>query len=99
MGRSLGDLVVSEVGVISTPEVTAYESTDDDKMLLIASDGLWEFLSSQAVADLAAALPTLAPSLVCKALVRRAAELWRAEEGDYRDDTTVVALSLPILGR
>lgn len=46
MSRSFGDLVAVHVGVISEPEVLTHRLTNDDKFLVIASDGVWEFISN-----------------------------------------------------
>ena len=52
MSRSLCDTVAHSVGVISEPEITEYELTDDDRVLVMGSDGLWEFISSEEVIEL-----------------------------------------------
>lgn len=49
MSRSLGDFVASQLGVISEPDFTQVELTPEDKFVIVASDGIWEFLSSQKV--------------------------------------------------
>lgn len=49
MSRSIGDSVAAQVGVISEPEVLSVELTREHKFLILASDGVWEFISSQAV--------------------------------------------------
>jgi serine/threonine protein phosphatase PrpC len=53
MTRSFGDLVAASVGVSSVPEVTCnpyhnpeYTMNHNDRIIVIASDGVWEFLSS-----------------------------------------------------
>lgn len=47
MGRSIGDYAVKAVGVIPTPEVIKYSFQSEDKFTILASDGVWEFISSQ----------------------------------------------------
>lgn len=47
MARSIGDYAVKAVGVIPVPEVTKYEFQSEDKFTILASDGVWEFISSQ----------------------------------------------------
>ena len=49
MSRSFGDEVAASVGVIAEPEVTEYLLTKNDKFLIMATDGIWEFMSSQEV--------------------------------------------------
>jgi len=46
MSRSFGDQVASSVGVISIPEIKEYYFSKNDKFIIIASDGLWEFIDS-----------------------------------------------------
>ena len=47
MSRSLCDTVAHKVGVISMPEITERKLTDDERAIVIGSDGLWEFISSK----------------------------------------------------
>ena len=46
MSRSFGDDVAHTVGVISQPEIFEYNLVNEDKFILLASDGIWEFISS-----------------------------------------------------
>ena len=47
MSRSLCDTVAHTVGVSSEPEVVERDLTDDDRVIVLGSDGLWEFIPSQ----------------------------------------------------
>lgn len=47
MSRSIGDEVSQTVGVISVPEIIAHDIQDDDIFAIWATDGVWEFISSQ----------------------------------------------------
>ena len=49
MSRSLGDFIASELGVTAEPEVTRLNLGKEDKFIVLASDGVWEFITSQAV--------------------------------------------------
>lgn len=51
MSRSMGDSVAESVGVWSVPEITQFELSSDDKIILLGSDGLFEFLSEQEIMD------------------------------------------------
>ena len=44
MSRSIGDEVAKKLGVIAEPEISQVKLTHKDKFILIASDGVWEFL-------------------------------------------------------
>ena len=46
MTRSIGDYVAQSVGVISEPEIIYKNLDENDKFMLIASDGLWEFIDN-----------------------------------------------------
>ncbi len=49
MTRSFGDEVAGNVGVIAEPEVTEFPLSENDKFLIMATDGVWEFMTSQEV--------------------------------------------------
>ena len=46
MTRSFGDRVAATVGVISIPEIKEFDFKEEDKFMIIASDGVWEFIPS-----------------------------------------------------
>lgn len=46
MTRSMGDKVGVQAGVIGEPELHEYDITIDDRYLVIASDGVWEYLTN-----------------------------------------------------
>ena len=50
MSRSLGDGLAHSIGVSSEPEVKQLMLNKDSKFIVIASDGVWEFLSNEQIA-------------------------------------------------
>jgi serine/threonine protein phosphatase PrpC len=46
MSRSFGDSMACRVGVNAVPEVKMFELQQDDKIIVLASDGVWEFLEN-----------------------------------------------------
>jgi hypothetical protein len=50
--RSIGDSVAEQIGVSAVPEVLVVELRRKHSFFVIASDGVFEFLSSQAVVDM-----------------------------------------------
>ena len=52
MTRSMGDGVAHSVGVTAEPETMQFTLGLNDKFLVIASDGVWEFLSNEDVANI-----------------------------------------------
>lgn len=93
MARSLGDTVAHTAGVISEPEISVVELTPADKLVVWASDGLWEFLSNQEVLDLIAGIDD--PKKAVDVLVAEANTRWMKEE-QVIDDTTVVVAFLEV---
>jgi len=58
MTRSFGDQVASTVGVMAEPgkinkikfeEIFEHKLSEEDKFLIVASDGVWEFIESDEV--------------------------------------------------
>ena len=49
MSRSIGDRIAIDLGVIPDPEVEDIVLTPLDKFIVIASDGVWEFMSNEEV--------------------------------------------------
>lgn len=100
MARSIGDHAVKGVGVIAEPEVMTHELREGgrDQFLLLASDGVWEFISSQEAVDIVGGELErgLGVSEACQVLIEQAAARWRDVEGDYRDDITALLIMLPI---
>lgn len=45
--RTIVDIFWLQVGVVAVPEVTEYHLTPKDEFLLLASDGVWEFIDNQ----------------------------------------------------
>ena len=89
MSRSLGDAVAHTAGVSSEPEFFEYEfnqSGREDLILVMASDGLWEFMSNQEVMDIA--YNTTEPRFAVDRLISESNERWMREE-QVIDDTTV----------
>ena len=46
MSRSFGDQVAGRVGVNAVPEISELRMTPQDKVIILASDGVWEFLEN-----------------------------------------------------
>ncbi len=88
MSRSIGDSVAHSAGVSSEPEFFEYEfnSGHEDVMMVVASDGLWEFMTDQEVMDMA--FQTTEPRYAVDKLISEANERWMKEE-QVIDDTTV----------
>ena len=97
MARSIGDHAVKAVGVIAEPVVSFQEITKDDDFVIFATDGVWEFISSQEAVKVVAENLDRGATRACQALIETAAAKWHEEEGDYRDDITALVVRLPLL--
>ena len=94
--RSIGDAIGETVGVVAEPEVLIKELCEGDKYIIIASDGVWEFLSNQTVLNMVSAYKS--PLKACKAVVNEAYKLWL--QYDVRtDDITMIAIYLEDMGK
>jgi serine/threonine protein phosphatase PrpC len=85
--RSLGDAVAHTAGVTSEPEI--FERTINPEghyFIIMATDGLWEFVSNMEAVALAATKKD--PQQAVDALIREANDRWMREE-QVIDDTTV----------
>ena len=92
----MGDRVAQSVGVTAEPEVKEFLLSLNDKFLVIASDGVWEFLSNEDVAQIV--LPYYeqnAPEAAANALVKASYKKWKQEE-EVIDDITVVIIFLEV---
>ncbi len=78
MTRSFGDRVAHSVGVSADPEVLEFTLGVHDKFLVIASDGVWEFLSNEDVAEIVYPFfEQNAPEAAANALVKAAFKKWK----------------------
>lgn len=98
MGRSIGDAVGAMVGVTAEPEIANRTLKPEDALCVIASDGLWEFLSSAQVIQMATQQLRKNPPVTEKSILDCAIYLsdearkeWLKEDL-YVDDITVIVL-------
>lgn len=98
MTRSIGDTVLSKYGVVAKPEVTVTRVVGGE-FLVVASDGVWEFMESDEVAEFVkkAWSEGVEAEQVAKQLVNEAVRRWRLNESVV-DDTTAVVVFLGGIG-
>ena len=90
MSRSIGDFVASSLGVI--PEPICFEETidKDTKFIILASDGIWEFLNNKKVVNIVWPFyEKKDPEGACKALIKEATDWWNKED-IVVDEITVI---------
>lgn len=87
--RSIGDEVAEQFGVFAEAEMITKELSEDDKIIVIASDGVFEFLTNQSVIDICAKFQD--PLEACRAIVAESYELWLQYEL-RTDDITIICV-------
>jgi serine/threonine protein phosphatase PrpC len=93
MSRSLGDACAKELGVSAVPEILCWPiKGHEDAYVLVASDGIWEFLENEEVAGILgqALRGGKPPKVAVEALVAKACELWEQHADEYMDDITAI---------
>ena len=90
MTRSFGDRVAATVGVMSEPEIKEFTYEEGDKFMIIASDGIWEFISSQECVDIIKNFYDKNDLKgCCEYLYQESSKRWLKEE-EVIDDTTLI---------
>ena len=94
MSRSFGDRVAHSVGVSEEPEIKEYTFCKEDKFFVVASDGLFEFISSHDIVDIIKDF-YLSGDIVgcCEYLYKLSREKWMKEE-EVVDDITMILVFL-----
>jgi len=102
MSRCLGDLLGhTDAGCSCEPEILERDVSPNDHILMLCSDGVWEFMSPQEAADIIAPYkePTQATTAADK-LAKNAWDRWIKEEGGaVVDDITAVLIYLQHVGK
>ena len=91
MSRSIGDFIASKLGVIPEPKFLEEKIDKDTKFIVVASDGIWEFLDNNTVKNMV--MPFYEkndPNGACKELNKKSTEFWNQEDVVVDDITVVV---------
>ena len=92
MSRSFGDGIAHSVGVISEPEITEYSFLNEDKFIILASDGIWEFISSDECVNLVKDFYVKKDIIgALNFLYKEASKRWIIEE-EVIDDITLIII-------
>lgn len=85
--RSIGDSLAESLGVVAEPEISEHTINHNDRILICASDGIFEFITTKTCIEIA--LLYNDPLEACKALVGESYKLW-IEREDRTDDITII---------
>ena len=77
------------IGVFAEPELVSKKLREQDQFICLASDGVWEFLSSQRVVDMV--LRFTSPLEACHAVVAESYRLWLQYDVRTDDITMILA--------
>ena len=90
--RSLGDSGCKSIGVISKPDIKRYEISNHDRFMILATDGIWQFISNQEAVDLV--IKTVKEGKqdeVCDVLIEEATRRWKLN-CESTDDITILVI-------
>jgi len=91
MSRSFGDKLASTVGVVSVPEVKRFVYGPADKFIVLASDGVWQYMcNEEVVAFVGGYYDNGICEGVCQRLVDRAVDKWKKRDNVVDDITCVI---------
>ena len=95
MTRSFGDQLAATVGVVCEPEVKEYFVKEEDKCVVIASDGLWEYVSNEKCVEFAQEYygNNVMREELTEVLYREAKKKWKEYDVNV-DDITIVVVEL-----
>ena len=78
MSRSIGDFAASKEGMISDPEIIEFMLNDNVKYLVIGSNNIWEFLSSEDVMNIGYKYyDVINPNIFCNDLIQKTIEKFK----------------------
>ena len=94
MTRTFGDEVGAYVEVVYNHEVFEYKITAEDRAIIIASDGLWEYMSNKEVTDVVKKIiNTDDPDYIVNELYNESITRWRLKDQGI-DDITIICILL-----
>ena len=91
MSRSFGDQIAHSVGVVVSPEILEHHFCEEDKVILLASDGIWEFLENEEIVNIIKKYyeeNNAADAL--EEIYKEADKKWRENEGIVDDITAII---------
>jgi len=96
MSRCIGDLMGhNECGITCEPEVSEHEVKSTDFVLLVCSDGVWEFINPTEAVQIVNQFESGKAMVAAERLAKEAWDRWIKEEGGaVVDDITVIMVNL-----
>ncbi|KAK9813390.1 hypothetical protein WJX73_004693 [Symbiochloris irregularis] len=94
--RSIGDFVAAGIGLSSQPDVIQYQVRQQDRYLVLCSDGMIEFMSNRKIISSIHRLAQqgLQPEDIASHLVVEARQKWIKRSPDFIDDCSIIVVLL-----
>ncbi|GFP96808.1 probable protein phosphatase 2c 34 [Phtheirospermum japonicum] len=91
VSKTFGDYFIKDFGLISEPELTQRWISSKDQFVILATDGVWDFISNQEAVEIVDLTPKRAKS--AKRLVERAVCAWKHRGiANVMDDISAIYL-------
>ena len=91
MTRSIGDVCGEDAGIVPDPEIRRYKlDPKKQSFLVLASDGVWEFLSSEDVVAIVSQFDSTTTQEAVEAVVEAAVGKWKQFSPFAIDDITCI---------
>ena len=91
MSRSFGDQIAHSVGVVVDPEILEHNFNEEDKIILLASDGIWEFMENEEVLNIVKKYyEQNNTEEALEEIYKEADKRWRENEGIVDDITAII---------
>ena len=92
VSRSIGDTEATKLGVLAEPEFNLKTLKSNMKYIVIASDGIWEFLNNKDVSEIIKPFYNAGDAKgAVEELIKQSREKW-ASDGESADDITVIII-------
>lgn len=94
MSRSLGDTTAHSIGVISTADVKTIDIDSNCRFLVLASDGVNEFLTKDEIMQITISAASVKQA--CDNIIQQSRSRWEVEENGTSDDISVIVVQFGI---
>ena len=91
--------MAKKLGVLGEPDIYEYVIGEEDKFVIVASDGVWEYLSNEDVMNIVKEVYLDSDDKAeeaCELLVKNATDAWKRENSNTIDDISCVILFLNV---
>ncbi|ANQ09816.1 Protein phosphatase 2c-like protein [Plasmodium coatneyi] len=90
MSRAIGDITSSFIGVTCEPTIKIFDKSEEDKFIIVATDGIWEFISSEECVQMVSRKRKKKVHVAMEEIIKESWRRW--ERIDTVDDMTLVIL-------